>query len=131
MNPLDNYDVPNDEELITIQFLDKLASRLGNPTDISTESGLKLMDAIIGAWQKHFAQEAADWTHDRKLDLANEKTLHELASTKSFGYNPASYPHYLFKLIKVMFPHLKLQNKKVYMKLLRIYPNLFKTSNYV
>lgn len=130
MNPLDLYDAPNEQELITITFLDRLATKLGNPTDIESESGLKLMDAIIGAWQKHFPQEVADWIHDRKIDLDNEKSLRELVSDKSAGYNPATYPPMLFKLIKVMFPNLKLQDKKVFQKLINIYPGLFKTSNY-
>ena len=128
--PLAIYEAPTDEELVTITFLDKLAKRLGNPPDINTEAGLKLMDGVIGVWQKHFPQEAADWLHDKKIDLENEKSLSYLASDKSVGYNPVGYPPVLFKLIKVMFPDLKLQNKKVFTKLLKAYPGLFKTSNY-
>ena len=130
-DPLQFFEGPTEDELITITFLDKLATKLGNPPDISTEAGLKLMDAIIGVWQKHFRKEAADWSHDRKMDLAYEKDLHYLASDKSAGYNPAGYPPQLFKLIKTMFPSIKLQNKLVFMKLIKIYPNLFATSNYV
>jgi hypothetical protein len=127
----DLYDAPSEEELLTITFLDRLANKLGNPPDLTTEAGLKLMDAVIGVWQKHFTQESKDWIHDRALDMANEKSLSYLASNKSAGYNPATYPPQLFKLIKTMFPDLKLQNRKVFMKLIQIYPNLFKTSNYV
>jgi len=130
-NPLAMYEAPNDKELITITFLDKLAKKLNNPQDLTTPNGLKLMDAIIGAWQIHCKQEVKDWIHDRQLDLENEKSLHYLAGTKSAGYNPATYPPALFKLIKVMFPNLKLQNRKVFTKLIKIYPNLFRTSNYV
>lgn len=130
-DPLDYFEGPTEQELLSITFLDKLAKKLGNPTDIETQSGLALMDAIIGVWQKHFPGEARDWAHDRALDMANEKSLRHMASDKGIGYNPASYPPILFKLIKVMFPNLKLQNKKVFMKLIQIYPELFKTSNYV
>jgi len=125
------YEGPSEQELLTITFLDRLAIKLGNPTDIETESGLKLMDAVVGVWQKHFPQEGEDWTHDRAIDLKYEKSLSYLASDKSAGYNPAGYPPMLFKLIKIMFPDLKLQNKKVFFKLIKIYPNLFGTSNYV
>lgn len=131
MDPFTFYEGPSEGELLTITFLDRLATKLGNPPDISTESGLKLMDAVIGTWQKHFPQEAKDWTHDRKMDLDNERSLSYLASNQSAGYNPVGYPPQLFKLIKTMFPNIKLQNKKVFMKLIKIYPNLFKTSNYV
>lgn len=131
MDPFLFFEGPTEGELLTITFLDKLATKLGNPPDISTESGLKLMDAVIGTWQKHFPQEAKDWTHDRKMDLENEKSLSYLASDKSAGYNPVGYPPKLFALIKTMFPDIKLQNKKVFMKLIKIYPDLFKTSNYV
>lgn len=130
-DPLSLYETPTDDELLTIVFLDKLATRLGNPPDLTTEAGLKLMDAIIGAWEKHFPQEAADWVHDRKIDLAYEKSLKDLNKDSVGLYNPATYPPALFKLIKAMFPNLKLQNKEVFMKLIELYPNLFKTSNYV
>jgi hypothetical protein len=126
---LANYEAPTDEELVAIHWLDKVATGLGNPPDIFTESGLKLMDAVIGFWEKHFSQEAKDWIHDRKIDLDNEKSLSYLASTKSIGYNPVSYPPTLFKLIKVMFPDMRLQDKKVWEKLIKIYP-FFRTSNY-
>lgn len=128
---LDLYEVPTDEELVTITFLDRLATKLGNPPDINSEAGLKLLDGIIGVWFKHFPQEAKDWAHDRKIDLATEKSIKELISDKSAGYNPVGYPPMLFKLIKAMFPEIKLQNKKVFTKLIQIYPDLFSTSNYV
>lgn len=131
LDPFTFYEGPSEKELLTITFLDRLANKLGNPPDLSSESGLKLMDAVIGVWMKHFPQEVKDWAHDRAIDLENEKPLSYLASTKSAGYNPVGYPPQLFKLIKIMFPTIKLQNKKVFMKLVRIYPNLFKTSNYI
>lgn len=128
--PQDVYEAPTEEELITITWLDRLATKLGNPTDLSSETGLKLMDAIIGVWEKHFPQEVSDWKHDREIDLGTEKSLHYLAtSSKSIGYNPVSYPPSLFKLIRCMFPQMKLQDKKVWKKLIKIYP-FFRTSNY-
>lgn len=129
--PFTDYVGPTEQELLSIEFLDKLAGRLGNPSDIQTQAGLKLMDAIIGVWQKHFPQEAKDWIHDRKMDLDYEKPVSELIKDTSAGYNPAGYPRQLYNMIKVMFPNLKLQNRAVFNKLIDLYPKLFKTSNYV
>lgn len=123
------YEKPTEQELIAIEWLDRVATRLGNPDNIDTQAGLTLMDAVIGVWEKHFPQEAADWEHDRSVDLTNEKSLKQLVSDKSVGYNPVSYPLGLFKLIKVMFPDMKLQEKKMWQKLIKIYP-MFRTSNY-
>lgn len=125
-----DYESPSEEELLTITWLDRLANRLGNPTDIESQSGLTLLDAIIGAWMKHFPAEASAWSEDVKTDLENEKSLGELTSIHSIGYNPASYPPSLFKLLKAMFPNLKLQDRIVWKKLIKLYPGLFKTSNY-
>lgn len=130
-DPFANYDIPTETELLTITFLDKLAKKLGNPPDFTTEAGIKLLDAVIGVWMKHFPQEVKDWAHDTKIDLATEKSIKELISDQSAGYNPVGYPPMLFALLKEMFPGIKLQNKKVFMKLIQIYPSLFKTSNYV
>lgn len=127
---IDVYEAPTDQELLTITWLDRVATRLGNPPDIDSVTGLKLMDAIIGVWTKHFPQEVADWTSDRSLDLAQEKDLSYLASNKSIGYNPVSFPPSLFKLIKVMFPDMRIQDKKIWTKLVKTYP-VFKTSNYI
>lgn len=126
----DTYLVPSEEELITITFLDKFASQLGNPHDLTTDAGLKLMDAVVGAWMKHFPQEVIDWQHDVALDLAFEKDIKELTKDTSVGYNPVGYPPHLFQLIKAMFPDMGLQKKKVFKKLMQLYPKLFTTSNY-
>jgi hypothetical protein len=128
-DPLDIYETPTDEELITITWLDRVAERLGNPPDLDSETGWKLMDAIMGVWQKHFPQEVKDWTHDRQIDLDNEKSLSALAKDSSIGINIAGYPPTLFKLIKVMFPNMRMQEKKMLQKLTKKYP-IFKTSNY-
>jgi hypothetical protein len=126
---LDMYEPPTEAELLTITWLDRVANKLGNPPDLSTESGWKLMDAIVGVWMKHFPQEVNDTIHDRKVDLANEKSLHELVNTQSFGYNPMSIPPSLFRLIKVMFPNMRLQDKQVWKKLIAQY-DFLRTSNY-
>ncbi len=123
------YEAPTDEELVTITWLDRIATRLGNPNNIDTQAGLKLMDAIIGVWEKHFPEEASAWLADRKVDLANEKALHKLTSIHSVGYNPVTYPPALFQLIKAMFPDMRLQEKKMWQKLIKIYP-MFRSSNY-
>ncbi len=125
----DVFEAPTDEELVVITWLDRVATKLGNPPDIFTDAGLKLMDAVIGVWMKHCPQEVSDWSHDRKIDLENEKSLRDLTSISSIGYNPVSYPPTLFRFIKVMFPDMKLQEKKVWQKLIKIYPFL-RTSNY-
>jgi len=130
-DPLAFFEGPSEEELLTIVFLDKLATRLGNPPDLTSQAGLKLMDGVIGVWMKHFPQEAKDWAHDVKIDLENEKSLRDLNKDSLGLFNPASYPPMLFKLIKAMFPGMKVQQKQVYTKLIQLYPDLFKTSNYI
>lgn len=131
MNILDDVLTPTSEELVTIEFLTKLQKRLGFPPDLESQAGLKLMDAVIGVWQKHFPQEAEDWLHDVKMDLDNEKSVSELIKDSASGYNPVGYPPKLFDLIRNMFPEIKLQERKVFTKLVEIYPGLFKTSNYI
>lgn len=124
------YVSPTDEELISITFLDQLATKLGNPPDVSSESGLKLMDAVIGVWQKHCPQEVADWMHDQTLMKETEKSLQELNAENTGLYNPASYPPILFALIRAIFPGIKLQAKEVWSILIKTYPGLFKSSKY-
>lgn len=124
------YLAPTEDELLAITFLDQLATKLGNPPDVSSEAGLKLMDAVIGVWQKQCPDEVTDWMHDQTLMKGTEKSITELNSESVGLYNPASYPPKLFALIRAMFPGIKLQYREVWGVLIKMYPGLFKSSNY-
>lgn len=102
--------------------------KIGQPEDISTTSGLKMLDQIIIVWEKAFPQEVLDWKHDMSIDLEAERTIRQHFSAG--GYNPVTYPPTLFHLIKIMLPRMKLTDKKIHHTICERYPRLFKTTNY-
>jgi len=107
----------------SITTLDAYAEKLGNPEDCTTESGWKLLDALVLFWEANYPKEVADWRHDRKIDLAIERDKHTLM------YNPVTYPARLFKLLKLFFPYMSLTDRDFHSKLIKR-QELFKTTNY-
>lgn len=101
---------------------------IGRPEDISTASGLKMLDQIIKVWEVAFPYEVQDWIHDMNIDLEAERTIRQ--HIDAGGYNPVSYPPSLFHLIKIMLPRMKLTDKRIHRTICERYPKLFKTTNY-
>lgn len=103
-------------------------NNIGRPDDITTVSGLKMLDEIIRVWQVAFPYEVIDWMHDMSIDLEAERTIQQ--HIQAGGYNPVSYPPSLFHLMKIILPKMKLSDKRVHHTICERYPKLFKTTNY-
>jgi hypothetical protein len=105
-----------------------ISKALGDPDDLTTTVGWKLLDEVILVWEKAFPREVKDWKHDRALDMMAERTMRE--HSKAGGWNPITYPPSLYHMMKVMLPKARLADKVTYTNLGNRYPHLFKTTNY-
>lgn len=114
-------------QIHSVEMLEKIADRLGNPTDCSTEAGWKLIEAMIDFWEANFPDEVKDWKHDRDIDLAHEKNIKQLVKTGLI--NSVTYPPRLYTLIRLMLPEQSVTDKNFISKLGNRF-NLFKTTNH-
>jgi hypothetical protein len=121
------YELASKEAATLAKALDTISNKLGNPTDCSTEAGWKVLDQCVAVWYKFFPQEVKDWIHDKKIDLANERSLSK--HVDGFGVNMMAYPPSLFQLLRVMLPNQSLKDKDFLHKLLISHP-ILKATNY-
>ena len=82
---------------------------------------------VIKVWERVFPTELEDWKHDRKIDLAVERSLK--ASVKSGLKKSMAYPPNLFKMIRQYWPQAKMADREFTRMFRARYP-IFKNSNY-
>jgi hypothetical protein len=115
------YEVPTDQAVLLSKYLTYAWDKLGKPNDIFTNSGRKLMDVIISAWEDTYPDQYYEWKIARDEHLHSEKTIHEQIS-QGTGRSLASIPSFVFHLIKKFFTANKPFNREFYIKLVREYP---------
>lgn len=111
------------------EYLTQLYIRLGRPeADINNNSFWVMIDELVNDWSIVHKEEAKEFTDTIKIDRAAEMTLGALVKANSWKKSVA-YPPSLYKMIKIFFPDLKLQDRKFIEKFINRYP-IFNASNY-
>jgi len=111
------------------EYLTQLYIRLGRPeADLKSNSFWVMIDELVNDWSLVHSEEAKAFADDIKIDRAAEMTLNQLVKTNSWKKSVA-YPPSLYKMIKIFFPDLKLQDRKFIEKFINRYP-IFNASNY-
>jgi hypothetical protein len=102
---------------------------LGKPESPLTDSGSKLMAAIIAVWEELYPADAKKWYSDRADYTRSELSINEQIS-KHTGRSLASYPFPVFQMMKKLFPTFKPGDRKSCIKLVAKFP-MFKLANRV
>jgi len=124
MRSLSDYR-PKIKEDYLVEGLDTIFIRFGRPeADFKSLVFWDMIGQIIQVWMKTFPQEYKDWIHDVKLDLAVERSLGELVKKNKGLKKAIGFPPRLFRMIKIYFPLIKVQNKKFIKKCIKLYPML-------
>lgn len=111
------------------EYLMRVYVKLGRPEPVLTSNSFWVMiDELVNNWSVVYRQESEDFIHDIKIDRAVEGTLSSMNKANVWKKSVA-YPPSLYRMIKVFFPTLKLQDKKFISKFISRYPN-FNASNY-
>lgn len=110
-------------------YLTQVYIRLGRPEgDIKSNNFWIMIDELVNNWSVVNPQESKDFVADIKLERSVEQTLNQLARNNTWKKSIA-YPPSLYKMIKIFFPDLKLQDRKFIEKFISRYP-IFNASNY-
>lgn len=121
------FEMPTNQAIVISNILSKAWTAFGQPDTVLSKGGKKLMTVIISAWQDSFPAEVREWEAQRTDELLNERSLKD--SVKSGGMNTATYPYWLFQMMKWGFPNERFGKKEVVSFLLDNFP-VFRTSNY-
>jgi hypothetical protein len=113
--------------IFTSKYLVEAWEALGRPETPFTESGEKLMSAIIAAWEELYPKDAQEWREVRTRYKNNELSITEQVHQHT-GRSLASYPYEVFMMMKKLFPNFKPGERANCMKMIRKFP-IFKLAN--
>lgn len=103
-------------------FLTMSWERLGKPADpISTENGRKLMEIIIHVWAKELTREYVEWKEIRDEYQKHELSIKEQVK-EGTGRSLASYPMFVYQIMKKLFPTFDPIERKNCIKLVKLFP---------
>lgn len=115
------YDVPSNQAIVVTDLILRMWEKLGCPEDMFSESGQKLMSVIIATWEDTFPNESAQWYQERK-DYQNEELDIRQQVSGNTGRSLASYPYYIYSVMKIVFPKVKFGDRNTVLKLVKHYP---------
>jgi hypothetical protein len=125
----ETYDIPTNQAIGVTNAIVLTWEKLGRPKTPFSETGKKLMEVIIATWRDTFPKESKDWLDMRKEYQKEELTTKEQVHRKT-GRSLASYPYYIFQVMKKVFPKIKLADRKTAIKMVKHYP-MFRMCNRV
>lgn len=123
------YDIPTEQATAVTNAIVFAWDQLGKPDDPFSEAGKKLMNVIIATWEDTYPDLASKWYEDRDEYQRSEMTTKEQVYQKT-GRSLASYPMYIFTIMKKVFPNVKLSDRDTSMKMVKHYP-MFRMANKV
>jgi len=95
--------------------------KLGRPTTPLSKSGQKLMDIIIATWEDLFREESVLWYKEREDYKKSELPISKQVE-KHTGRSLASYPMYIYQVMKGLFPNFNSTERKNCFKMCRKWP---------
>lgn len=107
----------------------KIWERLGRPDDPFSPSGEVMLNTLIAAWEYLLPEEARLWYEQRKQYQKAELSVKEQVHQRT-GRSLASYPYFIFKSMKKVFPSFKAEQRDNCMRLVKKWP-MFRMANSV
>lgn len=123
----DEYEIPTQQATAVTNAITFTWNQLGKPQDPFSASGQKLMEVIIATWEDTYPELSSQWYEDRTEYRNNELSVSEQVHQKT-GRSLASYPMYVFQIMKTVFPGVKLSDRKTSLKMVKHYP-MFQMAN--
>lgn len=117
----EEYIIPTRQGYAISHVISKLWDDLGRPETPFSQSGEKLMEIIITTWEDTFPNQHKEWIEERKKMHSAEISNREKIK-KHTGRNLAAYPMYIYKMIKLVFPNFKFNDRENQLKLVKKWP---------
>lgn len=104
-------------------------TKLGRPTDIFSEKGIKMMDVLISLWEDLYPKDRQEWLEERLLYKNHELTITQQVQ-QGTGRQLASYPGPLYQMMTLFFPDTRFSDRKTVVNLVKKWP-MFQMANKV
>lgn len=115
------YEIPTKQAAAISKIISDVWEKLGRPETPLSESGEKLMKIIIATWEDTYPTESREWYEMRREYQNEESDIHTQIKGETGG-SLASYPYYIYLVMKRVFPNIRLHEKEFCKKLVRKYP---------
>lgn len=115
------YDIPTRQASAISNAIAYVWEQTGRPESPLSESGEKVMKVIIATWEDTFPTQAYEWYKERQLYQSVELDIHTQVKNQT-GRSLASYPTYIYKVMRKTFPKFRLGDRKNVIKLVKRYP---------
>lgn len=113
------YEIPSDQAIILTEFIVRVWKKVGCPTDPLSTGGKKVVEAIILAYEKTYPREWMQWLENRKDYQHEELDLYKQIKT---GRSLASYPVFIFNLLRKVFPSVDFSKREFVIKFVKEFP---------
>lgn len=123
------YDVVTPQGSAVVNAIMYTWRKLGKPKSPFSEAGKKLMEVIVATWEDTMPDDAAEWYEVRK-EYKNAELSAKEQVKKNTGRSLASYPYYIFLILKKIYPGIKLSERETAMKMVKHFP-MFKFTDKV
>lgn len=117
----ETYEIPTKQAQAMTNAIMYAWEKMGRPETPLSDSGEKVMNVIIATWEDTFPKEATAWYEERRLYKVNEKTIKEQVAQRT-GRSLASYPGYIYQVMKRVFPTFRLGDRDNVIKFVKKYP---------
>lgn len=121
------YEIPSQFASDLSAFLTMAWSNLGEPDDLFTENGKKLMKVIIASWQDVYPVESYNWLEMRKEYKSNEMSISQQVKQQT-GRSLASVPSYIFLMMKKFYKNK--HDRKFFTNLVKEFPMFMMCNKY-
>lgn len=117
----EQYDIPTKQATAMTNAIGLTWAEVGKPDTPLSDAGEKVMRVIISTWEDTFPLEAKAWYEERKNYKQDELDIKTQVKRKT-GRSLASYPFYIYKVMRQVFPNFRLGDRKNVLKLVKRYP---------
>lgn len=126
----EEYEIVPDEARVLTEHLIAVQDRLGIPDTIDNHDlndvVWRFIVEIFNAWRVAYPQEFHDWFDNLQFNLKYERPVQQ--AVKGGGYIPISYPYRFYQLMKILLPHIKMNDRDFTRKMLSRIPEMRNTN---
>lgn len=124
---MEEYEIVPPHYVVSSKMIIDLWEKLGKPQNPFSNSGRKVLDFIIEVWKELYPSDYENWLAIRSDYKKSELSIEEQVR-KETGRSLASYPMFVYKVMKVVFPNFDPAERKNCMRMAKLYP-IFRFAN--
>lgn len=117
----DVYEIPTKQANAISAAISYAFVATGCPDTPLSEQGRKVMDVIIATWEDTYPNLSKMWYEERGITRNEQLSTREQVHKRT-GRNLASYPMYIYEVMRKLWPNFKSTQRENAIAMVRMYP---------